>query len=63
MVSLLFLLIMMALVKWNKPYTKACMNQLEFVSLFISAVSVYFSVFFITQQLDTSFIQGSLFTT
>lgn len=52
MVTLMFLFTMLALVKFLDPYNREYLNQLEFLSLFTSTVTVYFCIYFITDNLD-----------
>ncbi|TNV74984.1 hypothetical protein FGO68_gene9839 [Halteria grandinella] len=60
LVTLIFLILLMFLVKTFEPYNKYCLNQLEFLSLFTSAASVYFCIFFITDTLDPSQLSNNL---
>ncbi|TNV88052.1 hypothetical protein FGO68_gene16006 [Halteria grandinella] len=57
LITLLFLCVFMVLVKQLQPYNKDCFNKLEFMSLLTSAVSVYFCIYFISNDTDTTQLQ------
>ncbi|TNV88077.1 hypothetical protein FGO68_gene10837 [Halteria grandinella] len=54
LISLFFLCIFFLLVTQLQPYNKACLNKLEQISLFTSAASVYFCMYFISDEIDPS---------
>ncbi|TNV88133.1 hypothetical protein FGO68_gene10720 [Halteria grandinella] len=51
LVTLMFLLLMLSLIMFLSPYNRPYLNKLEFLSLFSSAVSVYFCLYFISDSL------------
>ncbi|TNV87910.1 hypothetical protein FGO68_gene12524 [Halteria grandinella] len=54
MIALLFLILCTALLLQVKPYDKQYLNNLELVSLLTSSISVYFGVFFISNNFTGS---------
>ncbi|TNV88097.1 hypothetical protein FGO68_gene17536 [Halteria grandinella] len=48
LVTLLFLVLKMGVLKYLEPYSKQYLNKLEILSNMSSAISVYFSIFFIS---------------
>ncbi|TNV74992.1 hypothetical protein FGO68_gene289 [Halteria grandinella] len=60
LVTILLLISSLLLLKYVEPYSKSYLNKLEFSSLIISSISVYFGVFFISWKTAAAASQDNM---